>query len=90
MNVNFGNNTLSGSINAQRSGSNWATANFSNTNFNRSENRFQGQMSIQNGGRGQIEGSFYGNEAQEVGGAFYIDKQHGDAGGASGIFRAKK
>lgn len=69
---------------------NWATARGSNIQFNRSENNFTGNLTVDDGGQGQVSGSFYGNQAQETAGGLYIDKQSGDGGGASAIFRAKR
>lgn len=93
MNVSFrdGNNSLAGTMQLDRNGASWATANI-NTNNGRpdSDEQLSAQMTVQGGGNGELRGNFYGPNAEELGGGFYIDKQSGDGGGAAGVFRAKK
>ena len=94
MAVNFrdGNNSLSGTMNLDRNGSDWATASFNtqNARANPTDPDFKAPLNVVGGGSGQLNGSFFGKDAAEVGGSFYVDKQHGDGGGAAGVYRAKK
>ena len=89
INMNFtfrdSNFSLSGVMNLDRNGEDWATARFNRQNA-RSGNIFRTSLKVQGGGRGQLRGSFFGANAAEAGGSFAVNKD----GIAVGVFRAKK
>ena len=90
MTVTFrdGNNSLSGAMNLDRNGTHWARARFNTQNARSSSgsNIFRTSLKVQDGGRGQLRGSFFGANAAEAGGSFAVNKD----GIAVGAFRAKK
>ena len=89
INMNFtfrdSNFSLSGVMNLDRNGEDWATARFNRQNA-RSGNIFRTSLKVQGGGRGQLRGSFFGANAAEAGGSFAVNKD----GIAVGVYRAKK
>ena len=88
MNANFNSGKLSGNMDLKRKGNSWAQTQFNNISIN--GNSYNGNMSVTGGGNGGLYGNFFGPKAEETGGGFFVDKQSGDHGGASGVFRAKK
>ena len=91
LNANFDTNKMSGQIDATRNENPWATATFNELEIRRSSqdsgSAFVGSMNVTGGSAGSISGTFYGPEAQEVGGNFDIEK---DGGRASGIYKAQR
>lgn len=90
---------LSGAMNLTRNDKAWATARFmhnsnnrvSDTTFLRCCHHFSTSLINANFSDGVISGSFFGANAAEVGGNFYVIKSGKDGGEyAEGIFRAKK
>ena len=90
---------LSGAMNLSRNGKAWATARFmhnsnntvSDTAFLRCCHHFSTSLINANFSGGAISGSFFGANAAEVGGNFYVIKSGKDGRGyAEGVFRAKK
>lgn len=94
MNVVFSNsnNSLSGTMNLKRSGAAWVNTSFSTGAARPSATggSYSGELTVENGGSGNIRGAFFGPGAAEVAGSYDVDKQSGDYGGSSGVFRAKK
>lgn len=87
-----GNNSIAGSMNLLRSGNPWATTTFNSANARTGGmDFFRANMVVTGGGTGDMIGTFYGPNAEEIGGAFMVNKTFGaDSGGASGVFRAKR
>lgn len=82
---------IAGGMNLNRNGVPWAVTHFNSANARAAgDDYFRADMTVVDGGVGDIIGSFYGPNGEEIGGAFMVDKQSGDWGGAAGVFRAKK
>jgi hypothetical protein len=102
LNANFGTNNISGNLNVKNASNNstWATASFNSSMSSGSDGdglSFKGNLtgagiSNQETWHSQINGSFGGNQAAEVGGVWAITKGTGSNGDgqAVGVFRAKK
>lgn len=102
LNANFGTNNISGNLNVKNVSNNstWATASFNSSMSSGSDGdglSFKGNLtgagiSNQETWHSQINGSFGGNQAAEVGGVWAITKGTGSNGDgrAVGVFRAKK
>jgi len=99
-NANFGSGTLTGNINAVKTGSSasWANGTFTNGRIetgdagpNHTTTSFHTRLTGGTITAGGIQGVFFGARGKvpaEAGGSWYIDQSNGSA--ASGIFRAKK
>lgn len=89
--ANFATSSVNANLNVNRNGSAWAsvstTASINNSSFSNDGNT---NNVVVGGGNAAVNGVFYGTNAQEVGGSFWVNKQHGDGGAASGVFRAKQ
>ena len=91
-----GNNSIFGSLNLKRSGADWANASFNTLNARsapnakfRSSDHFSTSLNTKSG-NGRLTGSFFGANAAEAGGNFYLSKREGaDRGSVIGVFRAK-
>ena len=104
MTVNFQDKSLSGAMNLDRNGSDWATATFNTTGYfaypdKRREDpfydvpvySFEASLNVSGGGWGTMEGWFFGKDTAEVGGSFSVWKSYNcDRGCAGGVYRAKK
>ena len=85
---------LSGSLNLDRNGTDWVTARFNQQNakfhspdINSPNHHFSAKLNVDGSHKGSLSGSFFGANAAEVGGNFYIDKYPETA---RGVFRAKQ
>lgn len=94
MNVVFSNsnNSLSGTMNLKRNNAAWVNTSFSSGAARPSATggSYRSELTVENGGKGNIRGAFFGPGAEEMAGSYNVDKQSGDFGGSSGVFRAKK
>jgi hypothetical protein len=86
MTVDFSSNTIAGNMDINKAdNSDWKNPTI---NANWTDNTINGGLSVSGGsGSGKIRGSFYGHNAEELGGSW--DFKEGDEQ-AVGIFRAKK
>jgi hypothetical protein len=88
--ADFGDSSVNANMQANRNGTPWAEV---NTTGNIYDNYFDNDGNSNNvvtgGGNAKISGTFFGTNADEVGGGFSIDKLHDDGGAATGVFRAK-
>ncbi len=90
--------SLSGSLNLDRNGTAWVTARFNQQNsqsdsFPDPAHHFSAQLNLDGdyGYESHLSGSFFGANAAEVGGYFFIDEVEYPKGAtAQGVFRAKK
>ena len=87
--------SLIGAMNIDRNGEDWATARFNNpnatTHYETSHLQFGANLSVDGyeRGSGYMEGSFFGANAAEAGGTFYMMRNSADEH-VHGVFRAKK
>ena len=90
LSADFGNGNVSGNFAFTADGSAWVDGTISNTPIQ--GNWFVGSnnLNITQGGNGKIQGSFYGTNANEVGGSWAIWNVPSTTAGADGVFRAKQ
>jgi hypothetical protein len=91
LDADFGSGNVSGTFGFTANEKPWVDGTISNTPINGSGFSGHGNLNINQGGSGNIQGSFYGNNANEVAGSWDIHGvQNTDTTGANGVFRAKQ
>ncbi len=91
LNVDFATSSMDGTMNLKHKDTDWATANFKQSNAVKDSefNIDREHLTVTGGGNGEIQGFFAGPTLNEIGGSFSIDKQFEDKGFATGIFVGK-
>lgn len=92
LDANLANRMMGGTLNFTHNGSAWVNGSLLPTSIDVGSNRvtFRGDLSINGGGEGGLDGIFFGPNAEETGGAWAIWNVPDSIGGADGVFRAKE
>jgi hypothetical protein len=92
LDANLANRMIGGTVNFTHNGSSWVNGTFLPTSIDVGSHSvtYDGDLSIQGGGAGNLGGMFFGPNAEETGGAWAIWNVPDSIGGADGVFRAKE